>query len=152
MLKHSINSKLSSMAKRKLLFIIGEHQKGKTKGVIDYLVERFGDFWGNHYIDLGLYLQKKISEEQIDIYEMFPQEFEYDSVNIISQLFNNKKEDFLVIDHCEWLLAENQTDWLKILMSETEDNRTIIVIVPEGYRELVPSHAYSVINWGGGSQ
>jgi hypothetical protein len=152
MLKHKINSKLSSMAKRKLLFIIGEHQNGKTKGVQDFLIEQFEDSWNNHYIDLGLYFQNEISQEQIDTYSMFPQEFEYDSVNLISQLFNNKQEDFLVIDHCEWLFAENQTEWLKILMRETEDSRTIIVIVPEEYSELVPSHAYSVINWGGGSQ
>lgn len=152
MLNHKINSKLSSMAKRKLLFVIGEHRSGKTKGVQDYLVERFGDSWNNHYIDMGLYLQKEISQEQIETYSMFPEEFEYDSVNIISQLFKNKQEDFLVIDHCEWLFAENQTAWLKVLMRETEDSRTIIVIVPEENSELVPSHAYSVINWGGGFQ
>ncbi|GGJ55419.1 hypothetical protein [Virgibacillus salexigens] len=152
MLKNKINSKLSSMSKRKLLFIIGEHQNGKTQGVQDYLVEQHGDSWENYYIDLGLYLQQEINQEQIDTYNMFPQEFEYDSVNIISQLFKSKQEDFLVIDHCEWLLAENQTEWLKILMREAEDIRTIIVIVPEEYSELVPSHAYSVINWGGGSQ
>ncbi|WP_121661846.1 hypothetical protein [Metabacillus litoralis] len=152
MLKHRINSKLSSMAKRKLLFIIGEHQKGKTNGVKDYLIERFGDSWDKHYIDLGLYLQEEVRQEQIDTYSMFPEEFEYDSVNIIAQLFNNKEDDLLVIDHCEWLFAEKQTEWLKIIMSETEENRTIIVIVPDEFRELVPSHAYSVINWGGGLQ
>ena len=152
MLKHKINSKLSSMAKRKLLFIIGEHQNGKTKGVQSYLVERFGDSWDNYYINLGVYLQNQVSQEQIETYSMFPEEFEYDSVNIISELLNSKLEDLLVIDHCEWLFAEKQTEWLKILMRETEDNRTIIVIVPEEYSELVPSHAYSVIHWGGGSQ
>lgn len=152
MLKHKINSKLSSMAKRKLLFIIGEHQNGKTKGVQDFLIERFEDSWDNHYIDLGLYFQEELNQEQIETYSMFPQEFEYDSVNIISHLFNNKLEDLLVIDHCEWLFAEIQIEWLKILMRETEDNRTIIVVVPEEYSELVPLHAYSVIHWGGGSQ
>lgn len=152
MLTHKINSKLSSMSKRKLLFIIGEHQNGKTKGVRDFLIEQFGDSWDNHYIDLGLYLQSQINQEQIETYSMFPEEFEYDSVNIISRFFNTRFEDLLVIDHCEWLFAENQTEWLKILMRETEDKRTIIVVVPEEYSELVPSHAYSVIHWGGESQ
>ncbi|WP_088051629.1 hypothetical protein [Virgibacillus dakarensis] len=152
MLKHKINSKISSMAKRRLLFIIGEHLSGKSKGVQGYLEERFGDYWKNYYIDMGLYLQKEISQEQIDTYSMFPEEFEYDSVKLISQLINNKQEELLVIDHCDWLFAENQTEWLKILMSETEVNRTIIVIVPEEYSELVPTHSYSVIYWGGGSQ
>ncbi|WP_284141762.1 hypothetical protein [Virgibacillus sp. LDC-1] len=152
MLNHKIHSKLSSMAKRKLLFVIGEHQSGKTNGVQDYLVERFGNYWNDYYVDMGLYLQKEISAEQIETYSMFPEEFEYDSVNIISQLFKNKQEEFLVIDHCEWLFAENQTAWLKVLMRETEESRTIIAIVPEEYRELVPTHAYSFINWGGGLQ
>jgi len=152
MLKNKISSKLSSMAKRKLLFIIGEHQNGKTKGVQSFLNERFGDSWDNNYIDLGMYLQNQLSHEQIETYSMFPEEFEYDSVKIISELLDGKSEDLLVIDHCEWLFAENQTEWLKKLMRETEDSRTIILIVPEEYSELVPSHAYSVIHWGGGSK
>lgn len=150
MLKSKIESKLSSMSKRKLLFIVGEHQTGKTNEVKGYLKEQFGEMWTNHYIDLGLYFQKVITQEQIDTYILFPQEFENDSVNIVNELFDKKQGNFLIIDHCEWLFAENQTDWLKGLMKETEEKRTIIVIVPEEYKKYVPSHAYSVIEWKGG--
>lgn len=150
MLRHKIESKVSSMTKRKLLFIIGEHLTGKSKGVQDYLKEHFGDDWKNHYVDVGLYLQNELSEDQINTYKIFPDEFENDSVQIITQLFKNKHEDFLVFDHCDWLFAEQQTEWLKVLMREAEENRTIIVIVPEEYSGLVPAHSYSVINLRGG--
>lgn len=146
MLKHKINSKISSMSKRKLLFIIGEHLTGKSTGVQDFLEEKYNSEWKNHYVDIGLYLQDSLSEGQIETYAMFPDEFEYDSVQLIAGLFNKKQEDLLVFDHCDWLFAEEQTKWLQELLKEAEENRTIIVIVPEEYGELVPSHSYSVIN------
>lgn len=150
MLKHNIKSKISSMSKRKLLFIIGEHLTGKSNGVQEFLKEKYNDEWKEHYIDIGLYLQRSLSESQIQTYTIFPDEFEYDSVQLITELFNERQKDLLVFDHCDWLFAEKQTEWLKKLMQEAEVNRTIIVIVPEEYSELVPSHSYSVINLRGG--
>jgi hypothetical protein len=151
MLKYKIESKISSMSKRKLLFIVGEHLTGKTLGVKGFLEDRFGDLRDNYYIDLGLHLQKEIRQEQIDTYSLFPHEFASDSVHIVNELLDKKQENLLIIDHCEWLFAEKQTEWLKKLMRETEEKRTIVVVVPEEYKVYVPSHLYSVIEWGGGS-
>ncbi|WP_236799320.1 hypothetical protein [Bacillus cereus] len=138
------------MAKRKLLFIVGEHKTGKTEEIQSFLKEKFGDSWIDYYIDLGLHLQNEISQDQIDTYSFFPQEFENDSLTIIKNLLKKNQVNFFVLDHCEWLFSENQTEWLKLLMRETEDKRTIILIVPEEYKGYVPIHAYSFIEWEGG--
>jgi archaellum biogenesis ATPase FlaH len=150
MLKHEIQSKLSSMAKRKLLFILGEHQTGKTEGVQAFLKDRYKENWNKYYVDIGLYLQKRINQEQIETYDIFPDEFVDDSISFINEIIMSKREELLVFDHCEWLFSEEQTEWLKLLIREAEEKRTIIIIVPTEYRGLIPAHAYSVIEWGGG--
>lgn len=149
MLKDHIQEKISSMSKRKVLFIIGDYQTGKTSGVIEYLKGKFGDMWGSYYIDMGLFLQKSISEEQIALYQMFNQEFESDSVKVINDLLSNKIEKFLVFDHCEWLFAEKQTEWLKAIFIEAEEDRVILIVVPNEYKSYIPTNAFSVIEWKG---
>lgn len=149
MLKERIQEKVSSMSKRKVLFIIGDYQSGKTSGVIEYLKENFGDMWGNYYIDMGLFLQKTISEDQIALYQLFNQEFESDSVKVINNLLSNKTETFLVFDHCEWLFAEKQTEWLKTIFNEAEKEKVILIVVPNEYRAYLPTNAFSVIEWKG---
>ncbi|MFS0876095.1 hypothetical protein [Solibacillus isronensis] len=149
MLKDLIQEKVSSMLKRKVLFIIGDYQKGKTTGVIEYLKDKYGEMWENHYIDVGLFLQKSISEEQITLYKIFNQEFENDSVKVVNNLINNNIEKFLVIDHCEWLFAEKQTEWLKTIFNEAEEKRVVLMVVPNEYKMYVPTNAFSVIEWKG---
>lgn len=149
MLKDLIQEKVSSMSKRKVLFIIGDYQTGKTTGVIEYLKDKFGEMWENHYIDVGLFLQKSISEEQITLYQIFNQEFENDSVKVVNNFINSNIEKFLVIDHCEWLFAEKQTEWLKTIFNEAEEKRVVLMVVPNEYKMYVPTNAFSVIEWKG---
>lgn len=138
------------MSKRRLLFIVGEHLTGKSDGVQEFLREKYNDEWKEYYIDIGLYLQESLTESQIQTYTIFPDEFEDDSVELIKKLFNERQKNLLVFDHCDWLFAEKETKWINKLIQEAEVNRTIIVIVPEEYSELVPLHTYNVINLRGG--
>lgn len=135
---------LNSMGHRKLLFIIGDHLCGKTEIVRDYLKQSYGEDADKHYIDVGLYIQKGISEEKLKLYKLFPEEFTSDVEILFEQLIEDEYEekDLLVFDHMEFLLSEKYTGWIKALDKVTLNDRKAIVVIPSEYEKSLPLNAY----------
>ncbi|WP_129723505.1 hypothetical protein [Xylanivirga thermophila] len=149
MIQKEIEKKIRSMDKRKLLFLFGEHLSGKTRAAIGFLKSRYEDEYSKYYIDVGLYLQQKILEGSISKYRIYPEEFSEDAQDFIEELINekfvNNPNSVYVLDHLEFLLSEKSTDWIKVLARVTLKKHTVIVIVPNEYRNMMPVKAYDYI-------
>ena len=149
MIQEEIEKKIRSMDKRKLLFLFGEHMSGKTQVVINFLKSKYGNDYSKYYIDVGLYLQQKILEGPISTYEVYPEEFSEDAQDFIEELINEKFKDssgnLYVLDHLEFLLSEKNTEWIKILDRVTLKKYTVIVVVPNEYRYMLPVKAYDYV-------
>lgn len=144
-----IQSSLNSMGHRKLLFIIGDHLCGKTEAVKRYLLQAYGEHANKHYVDVGLYIQERITEEKIKIYKMFPEEFSSDVEILFQQLIDEKYEgkDLLVFDHMEFILSERYTGWIKLLDRLTLNDKKAIVVVPSEYERSLPLKAYKYLKY-----
>lgn len=148
MLENTIDNKINSMDKRKILFIIGEHGTKKTKEAINYLKMKFGDNYKDHYIDIGLYIKNKLDDDMIKTYEIYPKKFNKDCETLFSDLINEKmngKGNILVLDHMEFMLSENFMKWIDILEEATLYSNTAIVIIPTEYKGMLPIYAYQCI-------
>ncbi|AST58022.1 atpase AAA [Thermoanaerobacterium thermosaccharolyticum] len=149
MIQEEIEKKIRNMDKRKLLFLFGEHMSGKTREVIDFLKRKYGDEYSKHYIDVGLYLQQKILEGPISTYEIYPEEFSEDVQVFFEELINEKfidsSNNLYVLDHLEFLLSEKNSDWIKVLDRVTLKKYTVIVVVPNEYRHMLPVKAYDYV-------
>lgn len=142
-----IDNIIMSMGHRKLLFLIGDHLSGKTDLVKEYLNKRYGDRAEEHYVDVGLYIQKNICKDKLDLYKIFPEEFNSDVEILFNQLIDDKYEEIelLVFDHMEFLLSEEYTGWIKLLDKVTLNEKTAIVVVPKEYKGSLPLNAYRYI-------
>lgn len=142
-----IDNIIMSMGHRKLLFLIGDHLSGKTDLVKEYLSEIYGDSADEYYVDVGLYIQKNICKDKLDLYKIFPEEFNSDVETLFNQLIDEKykKAELLVFDHMEFLLSEEYTGWIKSLDKVTLNEKTAIVVVPNEYKGSLPLNAYRYI-------
>lgn len=144
-----IEDMLSSMAHRKLLFIIGDHLCGKTALVKGYLQKFYGENADKHYIDVGLYMQEKVPKEKLELYELFPEEFGSDAKVLFQTLVKEAYEgkELLVFDHMEFLLSEKYTGWIKPLDKVTLNDKKAIVVVPSEYESSLPLNAYRYLKY-----
>jgi len=145
-----IESALNSMGQRRLLFVIGDHLRGKTKLVKEFLSKKYADDMELHYADVGLYMKNKVNEGYIETYEIYPEEFVEDASTFFKQLANEKyaKNNLIVFDHMEFLLSEKYTGWISILDRITLNDNTAIVVVPSEYKESLPLRAYKYVEIG----
>lgn len=137
------------MGHRKLLFIIGDHLCGKTRLVKSYLQSVYGEEADRYYIDVGLYVQDKLTKENLKIYELFPEEFHSDAEALFEQLVEKeyRDKDLIVFDHMEFLLSEKYTGWIKILDKVTLKDKKAIVVVPSEYEKSLPLKAYKHLKY-----
>lgn len=144
---NEIDNIIMSMGHRKLLFLIGDHLVGKTDLVKKYLNEKYGNRAEEHYVDVGLYIQKNICKNKLNLYKIFPEEFNSDVEILFNQLIDDKYEEIelLVFDHMEFLLSEEYTGWIKLLDKMTLNEKTAIVVVPNEYKGSLPLNAYRYI-------
>ncbi|WP_353892473.1 hypothetical protein PRVXH_001819 [Proteinivorax hydrogeniformans] len=142
-----IKKALDSMGHRKMLFILGDHGSGKTPLVKKYLTEVYGANAKNHYIDVGMYVQQKIADEKLRLYERFSEEFRADAEEIFSGLVEReyKNKNLIVFDHMEFLLSEDYIGWIKILDKVTLSEKKALVVVPTEYEKGLPLRAYKKI-------
>lgn len=149
MIQDELERKIEGMDKRKLLFLLGEHLSGKTNTVIKYLKSKFDEDYKDHYIDVGLYIQKVIQKEYISKYEIYPDEFIDDSKDIFKQLIEEKliecSNNLYVLDHLEFLLSENITEWISMLDRLVTKKFTVIVVVPNEFKNILPIRAYDYL-------
>lgn len=149
MIEDELERKIEGMDKRKLLFLFGEHLSGKTNTVIEYLKRKLGENFKDHYIDVGLYIQKIIQKEYISKYEIYPDEFIDDSKDIFEQLIEDRfiegSNNLYVLDHLEFLLSESITEWISILDRLVTKKYTVIVVVPNEFRNILPIRAYDYL-------
>lgn len=143
-MKNKINNLLNSIGQRKILFILGDHLKGKTFEVKKFLIDKHKEC---NYVDVGLYIQSKITEERLKIYEIYPKEFIEDAEEFFKELVNEKYKNtnLMVFDHMEFLLSEGYNGWIKILDKKTIKDNIAIIIIPSEYRDRVPLNAYRYI-------
>ena len=145
---NNIETILNGMGQRKILFIIGEHLKGKTFGVKEFIKSKYGEEnISKHYIDVGLYMKDRVSNAHLDTYEIYPKEFKEDAECFFIDLVEEKYKDssLIVFDHMEFLLSEKYNGWIKILDKITVKENTAIVIVPSEYKDSLPLRAYKYI-------
>lgn len=145
---NNIETILNGMGQRKILFVIGEHLKGKTFRVNEFLKNKYGEEnISKHYTDVGLYMKDRVSEGYLDTYEIYPKEFKADAEDFFINLVEEKYRDsnLIVFDHMEFLLSEKYTGWIKILDKKTVKENTAIVIVPSEYKDSLPLRAYKYI-------
>ncbi|MGI6227756.1 MAG: hypothetical protein ACOYJ1_16065 [Peptococcales bacterium] len=142
-----IDNALESMGQRRILFIIGDHLSGKTRLVKDYLFHRFGQDADSYYVDVGLFIKSKITDEHVDLYRIYPTEFVGDADVFFKQLIKEKYQDkdLIVLDHMEFLLSEKYVGWIKILDKITVKNKTAIIVVPSEYEKSLPLFAYKYL-------
>lgn len=144
-----IENKIGSMDKRKVLFITGEHNSGKTNLAIKYLKNKYGEDYKSHYIDVGMYLKERLLKSRLKIYKLYPPEFIGDAEEIFKGLVSenyNTHGNIVVFDHLEFILSENYTGWISILDKITSYTHSAIVLIPNEYKEMLPLNAYQNIN------
>lgn len=142
-----INNALASMGQRRILFIIGDHLSGKTRLVKEFLLDKFGQEADAHYIDVGLYVKDRITQEHLDTYRIYPTEFISDADTFFKQLIKEKYQDknLIAFDHMEFLLSEGYKGWIKLLNRITMKDNTAIIVVPNEYEKSLPLFAYKYI-------
>lgn len=135
---------LNGMSQRRILFVTGDHLSGKTKLITECLNKWFGNESSSHYVDVGLYIKNKITEEQRNTYKIFPEEFREEADVFFKQLMDEKYKDsrLLVFDHMEFLLSEQYTGWIGLLDKVTIKDNVAIVVAPSEYEKSLPLLAY----------
>ena len=149
MIQEDIEKKIRHMNKKKLFLLIASSMSSITQQVIYYRKSKYGNHYSKYEIDVWLYLQQKILEGPISPYEVYPEEFSEDAQDFIEELIKEKfiesSNNLYVLDHLEFLLSEKNTEWIKILDRVTLKKYTVIVVVPNEYRYMLPVKAYDYV-------